>query len=132
SSPPIERARRVRGRGKFQVPPGRPRLRLFRKAPPFWKILGDHGVFSSVLRVPVTFPPERFHGTCLSGMSVPDLRGTQGSFTFFTEESRPDAPTGGGRGPAARTRRPPAGGGPRPPQPLRPAPAWQRPPPVHT
>ncbi|MGH7898403.1 MAG: alkaline phosphatase family protein, partial [Candidatus Binatia bacterium] len=48
-----------------------------------------------VVRVPVTFPPESFHGTCLSGMSVPDLRGTQGSFTFFTEASGDGEHTGG-------------------------------------
>ncbi len=103
SSSAIEPARRSLSIGKFQVPLGRPQLRLFRKAPPFWKILGDHGVFSSVLRVPVTFPPERFHGTCLSGMSVPDLRGTQGSFTFFTEGGGDGEHTGGMRVPLTRT-----------------------------
>jgi predicted AlkP superfamily phosphohydrolase/phosphomutase len=52
-------------------------------------VLGEHGIFSTVLRVPITFPPERFNGLLLSGMCVPDLRGTQGSFTFFT--TAPDA-----------------------------------------
>jgi len=47
-------------------------------------VLGDHGIFSTVLRVPVTFPPEKFNGVMLSAMCVPDLRGTQGSFSFFT------------------------------------------------
>ena len=95
SSSAIEPARRSLAIGKFELPLGRARIRLFRKAPPFWKILGDHGVFSNVIRVPVTFPAERFHGACLSGMSVPDLRGTQGSFTFFTEDSGTGEHTGG-------------------------------------
>ena len=95
SSSAVEPAKRSLAIGKFQVPLGRPRLRLFRKAPPFWKILGAHGVFSSVVRVPVTFPAERFHGACLSGMSVPDLRGTQGSFTFFSEKAHDGETTGG-------------------------------------
>ncbi|HXQ23957.1 MAG TPA: alkaline phosphatase family protein [Candidatus Acidoferrales bacterium] len=102
SSSAIEPAGRALAIGKFQIPLGRPRIRLFRKAPPFWQILGTHGVFSSVIRVPVTFPPERFHGTCLSGMSVPDLRGTQGSFTFFTEDRSDAAHTGGLRVPLQR------------------------------
>ncbi|MFQ5667419.1 MAG: alkaline phosphatase family protein, partial [Candidatus Binatia bacterium] len=102
SSSAIEPARRALAIGKFQIPLGRARLRLFRKAPPFWQILGTHGVFSSVIRVPVTFPPERFHGTCLSGMSVPDLRGTQGSFTFLTEAGGDGVPTGGLRVPLRR------------------------------
>jgi predicted AlkP superfamily phosphohydrolase/phosphomutase len=97
SSSAIEPARRSLAIGKFHVPLGSPRLRLFRKAPSFWSILGDYGVFSSVVRVPVTFPPERFHGVCLSGMSVPDLRGTQGSFTFFSETIEDGAATGGMR-----------------------------------
>jgi predicted AlkP superfamily phosphohydrolase/phosphomutase len=118
SSSAIEPARRSLAIGKFQVPLGRPRLRLFRKAPPFWKILGDHGVFASVLRVPVTFPPEHFHGTCLSGMSVPDLRGTQGSFTFFTENGGGEH-TGGLRVPLQREGRVLRGSIPGPEHPLR-------------
>jgi predicted AlkP superfamily phosphohydrolase/phosphomutase len=39
-----------------------------------------------VLRVPLTFPPEKFAGALLSAMCVPVLRGTQGSFTFFTTD----------------------------------------------
>src|ERR1700736_3645355 len=64
---------------------GRAVLKLLRKSGPFWKTLGEHGVFSTVLRVPITFPPEKFHGVSLSGMCVPDLRGSQGTFTCFTE-----------------------------------------------
>ena len=55
-----------------------------RKSKPFWNILGEHDIFSSILRVPMTYPPEPFNGVCLSGMCVPDLRGTQGSFTLYT------------------------------------------------
>lgn len=68
--------KRIRGtRGNF---------RPLRKSQPFWKILGDFGIHSTILRVPITFPPERFNGHLLSAMCLPDLRGTQGSFTLFT------------------------------------------------
>ena len=40
---------------------------------------------TSILRVPITFPPDRFGGKLLSAMCVPDLRGTQGTFTEFRE-----------------------------------------------
>ncbi len=119
SSASIEPARRALAIGKFQIPLGRPQFRLFRKAPPFWKILGDHGVFSSVIRVPVTFPPERFHGACLSGMSVPDLRGTQGSFTFLTEADGNGEHTGGLRVPLRRKGKSLLGAIPGPEHPLR-------------
>ena len=46
-------------------------------------------MFSSILRVPITFPPEKAKNTVLlSGMCVPDLKGTQGSFSFFTTKAR--------------------------------------------
>lgn len=70
--------------GKYTIPIGRPDIRLLRKATPFWKILGEHGIFSSIIRVPITFPPEKFYGVQLSGMCAPDLRGSQGIFSYFT------------------------------------------------
>ena len=62
-------------------------VRMLRKSQPFWKILGEHGVFSTILRVPITFPPERFFGLSLSAMCTPDLRGTQGSYTLFSTDA---------------------------------------------
>jgi predicted AlkP superfamily phosphohydrolase/phosphomutase len=70
--------------GRYRIPLGKPRVKLLRKSRPFWKLLGEHGVFSSIIRVPITFPPEKFHGVCLSGMCAPDLRGSQGTFSYFT------------------------------------------------
>jgi hypothetical protein len=84
--------------GKYRIPLGKPKCALLRKSQPFWKLLGQHGVFSTVLRVPITFPPERFYGVQLSGMCVPDLRGTQGSFTWYTsQQDREGDHTGGER-----------------------------------
>ncbi|MGH7475323.1 MAG: alkaline phosphatase family protein [Longimicrobiales bacterium] len=84
SSAEIGRVERVLRLGRFRLPLGRPSLRLLRKSEPFWSILGRHRIWSTVLRVPITFPPDRFYGAQLSAMSVPDLRGTQGTFTLFT------------------------------------------------
>ena len=84
SSAQIRPPRRVLKLGGLRLPLSRPTLRLLRRSKPFWTVLGEHGIFSTVLRVPITFPPERFHGLLLSGMCAPDLRGTQGSFAFFT------------------------------------------------
>jgi predicted AlkP superfamily phosphohydrolase/phosphomutase len=59
-------------------------VELRRKSEPFWKILGRHHVSSTILRVPITFPPEEFEGRLLSAMCTPDLRGTQGTYSRFT------------------------------------------------
>lgn len=62
-------------------------IKLLRGGQPFWKILGRNGIFSNIIRVPVSYPPEPFFGTILSGMCTPDLRGSQGTFTFYTTGS---------------------------------------------
>lgn len=74
--------------GPIRLPGRKADIRLMRKGKPFWNVLGEHGIFSSVIRVPITFPPERFRGVLLSAMCVPDLRGTQGTFSFYSTDSR--------------------------------------------
>ncbi len=76
--------------GKYRIPLEKPELRLLRKSKPFWTILGEHRVWSTVLRVPITFPPDRFYGAELSAMCVPDLLGTQGTFLLFTTRPATD------------------------------------------
>ena len=82
--------------GKYQFPLGKADIRLLRKGKPFWKTLGEHGIFSNVLRIPITFPPEKFHGVQLSAMCVPDLRGTQGMFSYYTTKKGDSAEQTGG------------------------------------
>jgi predicted AlkP superfamily phosphohydrolase/phosphomutase len=72
-------------------------VEMRRKSETFWKILGRHAVTSTILRVPITFPPEEFNGRLLSAMCTPDLRGTQGTFSRF------DAPVGELEGPEGET-----------------------------
>jgi predicted AlkP superfamily phosphohydrolase/phosphomutase len=43
------------------------------------------GLNAAVLRVPVTYPPDPIYHM-LSGMGVPDLLGTQGTYSIFTTE----------------------------------------------
>jgi len=70
--------------GPLRIPVGKPTIRMLRKSVPFWKILGEHGVFSVILKVPITFPPEDHRGLLLSGLCTPDLKGSQGTFTYYT------------------------------------------------
>ncbi len=62
-------------------------VKLLRKSQPFWKILGEQGIFSNIIRVPISYPPEKFDGNILSAMCVPDLKGTQGSFLAYTNSN---------------------------------------------
>ena len=67
-----------------------------RKSQPFWTILGKYGIFSCVQRVPITFPAEKLRGVLLSAMCVPDLRGTQGMFSYYTTRQRDEGEKIGG------------------------------------
>jgi len=86
SSSYVGKPKRVLSLGKFHFPLSKPEIRGMRKSVPFWKILGEAGVFSTILRVPITFPPEKFSGHLLSGMCAPDLKGSQGTFAFYTTD----------------------------------------------
>ncbi len=96
SSVRIRPASRAIEIGRVRIPLGRPSVRLLRKSRSFWEILGERGVFSTILRVPITFPPTGFYGLSLSAMCVPDLRGTQGTFTLFTTRPPERTKTTGG------------------------------------
>jgi hypothetical protein len=101
--------------GPLRIPLSRGGVRGLRRSRTFWSVLSEHGVFSSVLRVPITFPVEKIDGVMVAGMCVPDLRGTQGSFTLLTS-TPPAGHVGGVVVPV------PAGGGtvavPGPPSPI--------------
>ncbi|MCF6239208.1 MAG: alkaline phosphatase family protein, partial [Candidatus Marinimicrobia bacterium] len=62
-----------------------------RQGVPFWTDVESEGGRSTVIRVPVTYPPDPIH-RMMSGMGVPDLLGTQGTYTLYT--TRPLAAAG--------------------------------------
>jgi len=84
SSAEINTSARTIKLGPIKLPIGKPVIKMLRKSIPFWKILGEHGIFSIVLKVPITFPPEKFKGLLLSGLCTPDLKGSQGTFAYYT------------------------------------------------
>ena len=96
SSARVGRPRRTLNIGRYRIPLSKPEIRGLRKSVPFWKTLGDKGIFSTILRVPITFPPEKFKGHLLSGMCAPDLKGSQGTFAFFTSDPAKTAKPEGG------------------------------------
>jgi predicted AlkP superfamily phosphohydrolase/phosphomutase len=69
------------------VPIARPRLTSTRGGTSFWVTAGNAGVRPSILTVPVTFPPEQVpNGELLSGLPLPDIRGTMGTFYYFATD----------------------------------------------
>ena len=86
--PDLGMVRREPARFLFDyVPYAKPRLFSIRGATSFWVTAGNAGVRSSVLTVPVTFPPEVVpNGEMLSGLPLPDIRGTMGTFYYFATD----------------------------------------------
>ena len=69
------------------VPVAPPKITTLRGGTSFWVTAGRAGVRSSVLTVPVTFPPEDVpNGELLSGLPLPDIRGTMGTFSYFATD----------------------------------------------
>ena len=72
--------------GSWVIPLGSGNADQLRKGKAFWQILDEHGVPNSVFRIPSNFPPVPAKGETLSGMGTPDLRGTYGTFSFYTDD----------------------------------------------
>jgi predicted AlkP superfamily phosphohydrolase/phosphomutase len=73
--------------GNWVIPLGSGSAEQLRHGKAFWEILDERGIPNSVYRIPANFPPISAKGKTLSGMGTPDLRGTYGTFTFYTDDA---------------------------------------------
>jgi predicted AlkP superfamily phosphohydrolase/phosphomutase len=78
--------------GQWRVPLSAGKVELLRRGRAFWDVLAEQGVPASAYRVPANFPPQDSGVKQLAGLGAPDLRGTYGEFSFYT-----DAPPKPGR-----------------------------------
>lgn len=61
---------------------------LKRDGTPFWDYLDQAGIATCFYDIPANYPPSpsaHGHMHCLSGMGVPDLQGTYGTYQYFSE-----------------------------------------------
>jgi predicted AlkP superfamily phosphohydrolase/phosphomutase len=77
--------------GRFQFPLSSGKVELLRSGRPFWEVLEQHGIETTIVRMPANFPPSGSASRELSGMGTPDILGTYGTFSYFT--SAPTAAT---------------------------------------
>ncbi len=77
--------RRVEPRFLFgYLPVRRGSVTSTRAGTSFWVTAGRSGIRSSVITVPVTYPPENVpNGELLAGLPLPDIRGTMGTYSYF-------------------------------------------------
>jgi len=72
--------------GSWVIPLGSGSADQLRHGKAFWEFLDERGIPNSVYRIPANFPPISAKGKTLSGMGTPDLRGTYGTFTYYTDD----------------------------------------------
>jgi predicted AlkP superfamily phosphohydrolase/phosphomutase len=69
------------------IPIRAPKITNNRVGTPFYKTLADYGIKTTVLRMPLEFPPTPLaNGKILGGLSIPDVRGTWGTFFYFASD----------------------------------------------
>ncbi|MDX1377541.1 MAG: alkaline phosphatase family protein [Anaerolineales bacterium] len=64
-----------------------PKVVNMRRGTPFWDLLSERDIQSTILRVPCAYPPDQVKGRMLSGVGVPDLRGGFGTPTFYSSRT---------------------------------------------
>ena len=70
--------------GNWTFPLSKGKVELLRYGKTFWEILEKHDIPSHVISIPSNFPPVQTPGKSLSGMGTPDILGTYGTFSYFT------------------------------------------------
>ena len=83
----VEGPKRSLTLGNWVISLGSGSVEQLRHGKAFWEILDERGIPNSVYRIPANFPPIGAKGKTLSGMGTPDLRGTYGTFTFYTDDA---------------------------------------------
>lgn len=72
--------------GSWVLPLSQGKVELLRQGRAFWELLGEAGIPTNIFRMPVNFPPvEAPKSRQISGMGTPDIQGTSGTFSFYTE-----------------------------------------------
>jgi len=73
------------------------RLKSVSKGIPFWRITRRKKIPTVLIHCPNAFPPDKVYGRLFSGMGVPDIRGTMGTFSFYTTAELPKKKDIGGK-----------------------------------
>jgi predicted AlkP superfamily phosphohydrolase/phosphomutase len=72
--------------GGWKIPLERGRVTNLRKGPVFWTELEKRGVDCTVFKVPANFPPTGKGAKAISGLGTPDVHGSYGIFSFYTDK----------------------------------------------
>lgn len=84
--------------GGWEIPLSPGKIQNRRRGATLWTLLEQGGIDCTVFRMPANFPPTETEATTLSGMGTPDVQGSYGIFTFYTDDpARRSRDVSGGR-----------------------------------
>jgi predicted AlkP superfamily phosphohydrolase/phosphomutase len=84
--------------GKTVIPLSGGQVRNLRKGRAFWQVLEESGVPATVFKMPSNYPPVESKQKTLAGMNTPDLKGSYGIFSYYTNEATSVIQEAGGGG----------------------------------
>jgi len=77
--------------GKWVIPLSSGEVKLLRQGKAFWEYLDENGIDATIFRVPANFPTTTETDTIqISGMGTPDIQGTYGTFSYYTDSPPED------------------------------------------
>ena len=87
--------------GKWKIPLSGGDVTNLRHGTPFWQYLTEAGINAHIYRMPANYPPLPSPGKgeflTLTDMGTPDLKGSQGEFSFYTTGSYTGGHVSGGK-----------------------------------
>ena len=75
--------------GKWSIPLKSGKVELLRRGPAFWTFLEEQSIPASLFKLPANFPTTTGNSHQVSGMGTPDLLGTYGTFTYYSDTEVP-------------------------------------------
>ena len=84
--------------GDYVIPLSAGKVHDLRKGRAFWEVLEDYEIPATVFKMPSNFPPTATRQRTFSGMGTPDILGTYGIFSYYTDQPvEIDTDMGGGK-----------------------------------
>ena len=71
--------------GRWRIPLSAEKTLQLRAGPAFWDLLEQRDIPTTIFQIPANYPPVPA-GVALSGMGTPDMKGTSGTFAYYTED----------------------------------------------
>ncbi|MGB2691458.1 MAG: alkaline phosphatase family protein [Thermodesulfobacteriota bacterium] len=91
STSKTEQAEKTVTIGKWVIPLSSGEVKLLRQGKAFWEYLTEDGIPTTIFRVPANFPTtSNTEAKQISGMGTPDIQGTYGTFSYYTDNPPED------------------------------------------